>query len=65
MKNIDTNLLDQIITGTYEIVDGVVNVEGDVNILKEMTEIPFKFGIVSGSFFCNNTKITSCEGGPE
>lgn len=49
----------------YEIVNGVVNVYGDVTIPgKSLEKIPFKFGEVTGTFDCSNNKITSLEGSP-
>jgi hypothetical protein len=50
----------------YEIIDGVVNVNGNVNISwKGLTEIPIKFGIVTAEFNCSVNKLTSLEGSPE
>lgn len=50
--------------------DGLVNVEGDVNIRSLITKfildkIPVKFGNVTGSFECNGNKLTSLEGAPK
>ncbi len=49
----------------YEIVDGLVNVDGDVDLRnKSLTKIPIKFGRVSGGFYCNSNKLVSLEGAP-
>jgi hypothetical protein len=45
--------------------DGSVDVDGNVNLsYSKLTEIPLKFGKVSGSFYCNKNKLTSLEGSP-
>jgi len=45
--------------------DGTVDVDGSVNLSsKNLTEIPVKFGSVSGYFRCNNNQLTSLEGAP-
>jgi hypothetical protein len=45
--------------------DGTVDVNGDVNI-DDMTlsRIPFKFGKVTGNFYCSDNSLTSLEGSP-
>jgi hypothetical protein len=49
----------------YEIVDGVVNVDGSVSIPnKKLDKLPIKFGIIKGSFYCNNNILTTLEGAP-
>lgn len=46
--------------------DDTVDVDGDVWLNgKELTEIPIKFGKVSGKFNCNGNKLTSLEGSPK
>jgi len=50
----------------YTVVDGLVNVDGDVDLSdKSLTKIPIKFGSVSGGFYCNSNKLTSLEGAPQ
>ncbi len=50
----------------YAVVDGLVNVDGDVDLRnKSLTEIPIKFGRVSGGFYCNSNKLVSLEGAPK
>ena len=50
----------------FEIVDGLVNVDGTVDLYgKELSKLPVKFGKVSGSFDCRNNKLTSLEGCPK
>lgn len=42
-----------------------VHVDGDVGINeKELTEIPVKFGVVTGNFLCHKNKLTSLNGSP-
>jgi hypothetical protein len=49
----------------YTINNGVVDVNGDVNLDdKVLTKIPLNFGVVSGNFWCSNNKLTSLEGCP-
>ena len=50
----------------FQIVDGLVNVLGDVSISdRELTRIPVKFGRVDGNFGCYNNQLTSLEGSPQ
>ena len=45
--------------------DGTVDVDGDVSLYdKGLTELPLKFGKVSGNFYCYYNKLTSLEGAP-
>ena len=53
------------ITGTYELVDGLVNVTGDVRLIKLVDVLPCKFGIVTGDFNCSINKLTSLSGVPK
>ena len=54
----------------FQIVDGLVNVLGDVDISgrklsgRKLTKIPVKFGRVGGYFNCSNNQLTHLEGGP-
>ena len=52
--------------GNYTInEDGTIDVDGDVNLYnKGLTELPLKFGKVSGNFSCPNNNLTSLEGSP-
>jgi hypothetical protein len=44
----------------------VVDVQGIVNLSdRNLTKIPFKFGVVNGSFYCGYNQLTSLEGAPE
>ena len=52
------------IDGTYELVDGLINVTGDVTLIKQVEKLPCKFGIVSGNFGCILNKLTSLSGAP-
>ena len=43
----------------------LVNVDDDVNLCKKgLTELPLKFGVVTGHFLCNSNNLTSLEGCP-
>ncbi len=45
--------------------DGTIDVDGVVNIgSRKLTKIPFKFGKVTGHFFCNFNNLKSLEGSP-
>jgi hypothetical protein len=49
----------------YQIIDDVVNVNGDVNLpLINLTKIPVQFGVVTGSFNCEHNKLQTLEGCP-
>ena len=49
----------------YAVVDGLVNVDGDVYLRdKSLTKIPIKFGRVSDSFYCHGNQLSSLEGAP-
>ena len=49
----------------WSIVDGLVNVDGNVNLFnRELTELPLKFGTVTGYFHCGGNKLTTLEGCP-
>ena len=40
--------------------DLTVDVVGDVDLIRmELTEIPFQFGVIKGSFYCYKNKLTS------
>jgi hypothetical protein len=50
----------------YTINDGLVDVDGDVNISnKSLTKLPLKFGKVKGYFDCSYNKLVSLEGAPK
>ena len=45
--------------------DGSIDVDDNVNLYDEgLTELPLKFGKVSGYFDCSNNELTSLEGSP-
>ena len=52
------------IDGKYELKNGLYNIEGDVILNESVEKLPFKFGKVTGDFFCNNNKLTTLEGSP-
>ena len=46
--------------------DGLVDVDGNVNILSQnITKLPLRFGKVTGDFFCYKNKLTTLEGTPK
>jgi hypothetical protein len=54
------------IEGSYSIDEnGYVNVNGNAIIIKQITKIPIKFGIVTRYFDCSYNQLTSLEGGPK
>ena len=55
------------IQGTYELVDGVYNVKGNVLLKsnKKVEKLPVKFGKVTGYFYCSYNKLRSLEGSPK
>jgi hypothetical protein len=45
--------------------DGTVDVDGNVDLsVQKLSKLPLKFGRVTGSFWCENNKLTSLEGCP-
>ena len=46
--------------------DGLVDVNANVNLkyMKYLTDLPLKFGEVTGSFYCNRSVLTTLEGAP-
>ena len=55
------------IQGTYELVDGVYNIKGNVLLKsnKKVEKLPVKFGKVTGYFYCSYNKLRSLEGSPK
>ena len=52
------------IKGTYELVDGLYNVEGSVTLIEDVDKLPCNFGIVTDYFYCSHNNLTSLEGCP-
>jgi hypothetical protein len=57
----------------YTVENGLVNVNGDVNLSggkltklyeKKLTKLPVQFGSVTGSFNCYNNNLTTLKGSP-
>jgi hypothetical protein len=49
----------------YTLNNGRIDVEGNVDIPSlELTELPVKFGKVTGNFYCSENKLTSLEHAP-
>jgi hypothetical protein len=45
--------------------DGSIDVDGDVDLSYQgLSELPLKFGIVSGNFYCYGNQLTSLRGAP-
>ena len=53
------------IEGTYELKDGVYNVDGDVYLIKILEKLPVKFGKVKGGFYCHYNNLISLKGAPK
>ena len=49
------------IYGTYELKDGVYNVDGNVELNKKVEKLPVKFGKVSGCFNCACNNLTTLD----
>jgi hypothetical protein len=60
------DILNKVVEGTYTIQsNGTVDVNGDVDMFDmNLTEMPVKFGKVTGYFHCVNNKLTTLEGAP-
>ena len=52
------------IKGTYELVDGLINVTGNVRLIKDVDILPCKFGVVTGYFDCSFNNLTNLVGAP-
>ena len=52
------------INGTYELIDGVYNVKGSVQLIKAVEKLPVKFGKVSRQFHCFSNELKTLEGSP-
>ena len=65
-NKIDIKLLKKYVKCTYTINDdGSIDVDASVDLSnKNLSKIPFKFGIVSGDFNCSDNQLTSLEGAP-
>jgi hypothetical protein len=63
-SDIDSICEDYRITN-YTIDNGLVNVNGDVDLShRELTKLPIQFGQVTGFFDCSNNQLTSLDGSP-
>jgi hypothetical protein len=74
MLNINTHseielnsILHKCVEGTWLVnpETGLIDVIGDVLLPSELTQIPVRFGHVTGKFLCHNTEITSLVGAPQ
>ena len=50
---------------SYSINNGLIDVEGDVILIKQVDKLPFKFGKVSGNFNCSYNQLTNLSGCPK
>jgi len=64
--DLTTLLCNQYHIDNYSInSDGSIDVDGNVDFINEnFKQLPLKFGIVSGSFYCGSGKLTTLEGAP-
>jgi hypothetical protein len=63
--DLDDLLLESVIQGKYEIMGGLIYVHGNVHLGdRNLIAIPWKFGRVSGNFFCSYNKLQTLEGAP-
>ena len=53
------------INGTVKINNGIVDVDGNVELSRLMDSIKVKFGTVTGTFACYYNKLTTLEGCPD
>ena len=53
------------IDGTYEVIDGLINVTGNVNLITQFEVLPCKFGVVTGDFYCTYNNLTNLTGSPK
>jgi hypothetical protein len=64
----DLQGLYEFIRGTFKKENGLINVEGHVELhLKsgnKFKKIPYKFGKINGSFICSQNELTDLEGAP-
>lgn len=61
------SLCDTFYIRNYTINNGLVDVDGDVNISisgRGLTKMPLKFGEINGNFKCSTNRLTSLEGCP-
>jgi hypothetical protein len=53
----------------YNIIDGdlyngIIDVDGNVSLIKRISKLPVQFGSVGGDFYCQYNKLTTLEGAP-
>jgi hypothetical protein len=54
----------------YNIIDGdlyngIIDVDGNVSLIKRISKLPVQFGNVSGDFNCDRNKLTTLQGAPK
>jgi hypothetical protein len=52
------------ITGKIDINNGIIDVDGNVNLIKKISKLPVQFGNVSSDFSCSGNQLTTLEGAP-
>jgi len=68
VTDIETRLKKRFrITGTYKIhpVTGVVDVTGDVSLIRQVKQLGVTFGKVSGDFVCSSKMLETLVGSPK
>jgi hypothetical protein len=48
-----------------DLITGMVDVDGSVELKSQLTKLPIRFGQVSGDFDCSLSKLKSLEGAPD
>lgn len=69
---VDVNKIEQllqsfVIDGKYHIdpLTGIINVKGDVTLIRPMQEMSVQFGVISGDFSCKGMQLTTLKGAPQ
>jgi hypothetical protein len=68
VTDIETRLKKRFkITGTYKMdpVTGVVDVTGDVNLIRQVKQLGVTFGHVTGDFMCSQKMLETLAGAPK
>jgi hypothetical protein len=64
----ESSFLHKVVEGTWSINSntGLVDVDGSVDMsYMSLTEMPVKFGNVSGYFYCTRNQLTNLHGAPK
>jgi hypothetical protein len=70
-KQVDKEKIEELLHAYFTVhhpylinYNGVVDVDGNVQLIKEAGQLPVTFGTVSGDFACYNNHLTSLQGAP-